>query len=170
MTAYYESFHELVVVTLHADGARSRTALHDALQNLRFEPFDYFYGFPRDDPVKAWQAEQLLHVEACIEGAINKDDEAEEIMAGTARPWTDLRVEYLLASLPITCIDPACDIIEAVAEALDLSIRHQGADISLEVLRARMTDFAREVSETHFDPGSHELCWLIESTYPAHPT
>ena len=98
-----------------------------------------------------------------------RSEEFEEDFIETDTAWDSLEAEYLLASLPQSCIARFVQECELVANKFELSIYRSEHQVSTEQLQIELNGIANELSNTHGDPGSEWLAITIQMTYPRRP-
>jgi hypothetical protein len=89
----------------------------------------------------------------------------EDLADGISTDWNQLRVGYLMATLPRECIDLAISQIAGVAEEFRLVIAIDGEVIDALQLSKRWNEIADHLAQEWDEPGSEWLAILIEQQY-----
>ena len=90
--------------------------------------------------------------------------ETEEDVAEKASEWDELRIEYLLASLPPAFIESCAIECEALAAKFDLQIELSSKPIQPGQLQTHLEDIADKLTASWGEPGSETLGILIALT------
>jgi hypothetical protein len=157
------AYHEKEIIRLSASAPRSRRDLHAFLKERGFKSEDGFYFIDRRDGPKPWQAISVMTV-----NVFNQDSaacETEEEAAGNPGEWDELKVDYLLATLPASFIGTCASECESLAAQFDLQIELGNASIKPGELQSALLQIADDLTAEFDEPGSETLGILIELSY-----
>lgn len=159
-----QQYHEKEVVILRAKDARCFDKLHRFMVRSGARMVDDFYLVDRADKPAIWQSEAVCLIEVLLDGEELGvyDDE----IAGGTFVWNELRVEYLLATLPRENISKVCSICQSIVEAFNLDLTFNGTSYeTVSEIERLMNGIANGLALEFGEPGSEEICILIEDGY-----
>jgi len=158
-----EDFHEKEEIRLSASESKSPSELHVFLKGRGFTSEDDFFYLDRRDTPESWQAISVISINVYWQGVAV--DDTDDDTAEAPRQWDELRVEYLLASLPPAFIDQCVLECEALADRFGLRIQLNGDPMKPGELRSALRDVADGLAEQWYEPGSEALGILIAESY-----
>lgn len=159
-----DNYHEKEAIRLVAREPKSRWELHRFLKERGFTNEDDFYFLDRPDQPKPWQSISVMTASVFYQGAAVY--ETEEDMEEKPGQWDELRVDYLLATLPTSFIETCAVECEALAAQFELALEVNGNPINPGQLRSMLQQIADQVAAEWDAPGSEFLSILIEQSYP----
>ncbi|GAA5497024.1 hypothetical protein Rhal01_03212 [Rubritalea halochordaticola] len=158
-----DDYHEKETITLTAGETKSRSELHSFLKSRGFKSEDEFYFVDRPDSPKPWQAISVMTVNVFNQGSAVY--ETEEDVAEAPGQWDELKVEYLLASLPQSFIEKCAIECETLAAQFDLQMELGGEAIKPGQLQSTLQKIADKLTSELNEPGSETLGILIAQSY-----
>ena len=156
-------YHEKETIRLSASEPKSRCDLHVFLKGRGFTSEDEFYFVDRPDTPKPWQAISVVTVNVYRQGSAVY--ETEEDVAETPGQWDELKVDYLLATLPPAFIEKCAVECEALAAQFGLRIELGGEAIKPGQLQSTLQQIAHKLTTAFDEPGSETLGILIAESY-----
>ncbi len=154
------NYHEKKEIRLIGRELRSRKELHSFLRSRGFKSEDDFYFLDRIDQAQPWQAISVMTIDVIRGGAAIY--ETEEDIKDKTTQWDELKVEYLLASLPRDCIARCAIECECIANAFGLDISLGGEAFTRGGLQTALEQIADKLSVEVDEPGSEALGILIQ--------
>jgi len=125
---------------------------------------DNFYLLDRADKPSIWQSETICLIEVSLDG--EELEVYDEEISGSASFWNELRVEYLLATLPRENISKFCSICKKIVEEFNLHLTFNGTQYeTISEVERLMNVMADRLTSEFGEPGSEEICILIEEEY-----
>lgn len=161
------NYHEKESIALKANKKIGRRDLHLYLVRRGFKSVDDFYELLRSQGVKRWQSSAIMSLFVLNSGKMVYETE-EDIEEAAGAVWDELECEYLLATLPIECIDLLIVELRGLCETFNLQVNYSAASLSLEELRRKLVAIADELSSSVDVPGSETLRILIYQSYNKH--
>lgn len=158
-------YHEKETVTLVSKEPLSRETLHKYLKNRNFKSEDDFYYLDRKDRAKPWQAISVLTVDLTMNGEPVYETE-KDMEESACSSWDQLNLSYLMASLPEKYMEVICDEIFLLCQHFDLTCNHKGVVFDQYSLFDCFKEYAKELTENYGSPGSEDLAFIIQATYP----
>lgn len=158
-----DEYHELKVIRLCANEPKSRRDLHVFLKGRGFVSMDDFYFIDRPDKPEPWQAISVISVHVFHQGTAVY--ETEKDIAESPGLWDELRVEYLLATLPRSFIETYAVECQALVAQFDLRMDLNGDPLEPDQLRPTLDKIADELTAQLDEPGSESLRILIELSH-----
>jgi hypothetical protein len=158
---------EAVVVMLRSDRTRSRRDLHKLLLTQGFKSEDDFYYLPRKGGA-SWHAPAIAVVNVFL-GDASIYETREDITDGDSF-WDRLEMEYLMCALPRMCIDQFMAECDAIVGEFALLANVDERLMNTAELRTYMQSLADSTANNFGEPGSEELCILVEEQYRSRPS
>lgn len=153
-------YHECELFVLKSDRLQGRKPLHQYLKARGYSPIDDFYVLDRKGRNPNWQSEQFLSVSAHRHGAeVNETEEDMDESGGVE--WTELHCEYLLATLPLECVETALIEVDCLCNQFGLSLYWKQQQIGVSQLRLALHSIAKDLVQEFGEPGSKALRVLI---------
>ena len=157
------NYYEKEIIRLTAVESKRFGELHEFLKKRGFKHEGDFYIIDRLDTPKPWQAISILTLNVFGQGSsVHKN---EENIVGQSGEWDELKVDYLLATLPAFYIEKCAIECEALAIQFDLKIELNGVSIKLGQLQAALQQIADKLTSEWDEPGSEIIGILIEQSY-----
>ena len=161
MTAKID-FHEEEIVWLRSAVLQCGAKLRREFKALGGVQCDYAYYLERTDKVENWQSENVCFLHAYLNGE-HIAEHAEDYRVGLRGKWDSLKLNFLLAYVPIHCVDDFVKVVERLSEHFDLKIFHGEDELSVDGLRARFVAIGEELLRVHeVGPGDRLLDMLID--------
>lgn len=156
-------YHEKEVISLKHKSNKSRRDLHSFLIQRGFKSEDDFYFIDRTDKPKPWQAISAMSVNIRYENSSiykTEDDIVEEESV-----WDELKIEYLMASLPRSYIELCVNHCELIAKEFELDIEFENQVLDAKKLSDKLNSIANQLTKNFDCPGSENLGILIAMSY-----
>ena len=154
---------EKIVVNLSNKKFLSRRDLHSFLMSRGYSTEDDFYYLLRTDESEIWQSDSIMTIDVALAG--NAIYETEEDVIERESAWDELKIEYLLATLPVVFIPELVRECAAIATRFNLKMTYCGDELDASQLQAKLEAIADELKEQWDEPGSETLRILIEQSY-----
>jgi hypothetical protein len=158
-----DDYHEKETIRLFGGGPKSRRDLHAFLIARGFTSEDEFYFIDRPDRPKPWQSISVMTVNVFNQG-LAAYESAEDI-AEPATEWDELKVDYLLATLPASFVEKCAVECETLAARFDLQIELGDAPVKPGELQSALQKIVDHLTDQFDEPGSESLGILIELSY-----
>lgn len=159
-----DDYHETEIIFLKASTRCSRKSLHAFLRKRGFAAIDDFYQLLRREPPEPWQSSSVVSIQVLLAGTEVYETE-EDVDDGISGVWDELRLEYLMATLPREYIDILIAEIDAISREFQLQIVYFEEKRTSSGLSSRLNQIADRLSSDWDAPGSEILRILIEQKY-----
>ena len=157
-------YHEKETVYLKAQRRFDRVSLDKWLRDYGFKAEDDFYYIPRKDRCEPWQSPTVLSIDIRLAGKDVYETE-EDVVEGRTTQWDELKIEYLLASVPRDCIKTLIGVISELIRDFPVGGEYMGERVTTEILAHRLNEIADRLTKEWDAPGSETLAILIEQAY-----
>lgn len=155
--------YEVVVVTLKAVEKRSARKLQSFLLGRGFLQNDDHYYLPREGKLEVWQFYEITDVQLLLGGHevyADKEDLLEEDVQ-----WDELKVSYLLASLPRKYIDTYVNECSALETNFDLCMIHNGQVVTTNDVCVHANRLVDELEADMGAAGSETVATIMQMVY-----
>jgi len=160
-----KGLHEAEIIRLISAHEQCLCDLHLYLVRLGFLYEDDFYILERKDSVMPWQTEEIMTIDIYYQGFHLYESE-EEIIGNQDQKWDELKVEYLLATLPENCMKILFSQLKLICAQFGLSVHYESNAVTLNDLEELFKRFSDELEVSYGGrAGSENLAMLIEQQY-----
>jgi hypothetical protein len=157
-------YHEKETFLLRPSKPIERVLLDRWLRRRQYHSEDDFYYLPRKDQCEPWQSSTILSLDVRSAGEAIYETR-EDLAEGSGTSWDELKIEYLLATLPREHIETLIEEVNALSTEFLLELRYCGEVISSTELAHCLNQIADQLVKQIDNTGSEALAILIEQQY-----